>query len=182
MALSPKATILDALEASFVAANDYHRATRALRNRIVVMTTFALLTSAAIVILQWRLPGVSFVTSPTDALSISKWKLLLLVMAFGAVGGLLTAIPPVTRLPPSGSPFNFPLQQAFLKIALAPLTALIGVIVIGGASNLTSDIKSLPALLAAAVVFGAAQQGVTRYLDQRATSLIESGPKNPERP
>jgi hypothetical protein len=174
---SARTTIEAALVAAFEAINAYHRAARALRNRLIVMTLIALVTASAIVLLQWRIPSATIIERPDGAEGISTWQLTLLVMAFGAIGALLTTIRPISTLPPSGSPFNFPLQQALLKIVVGTLTATVGVIVIGGAS-VTTGFQSLPALIGAAVVFGAAQQALTQFLDKRAASLIDSGPSN----
>jgi hypothetical protein len=99
--------------------------------------------------------------------------LLILVMAFGAVGGLITSIPALAALPRAKGPFNFPLQQAFLKIALGSVTAVVGVIVTGSA-GVTTGYASMQALAGVALVFGAAQQAVTQFLDRRADQIIES--------
>lgn len=167
--------IRDALEAVFSATNNYHRAARALRNRLVVMTALAMGFAVVLVLLQWRLPRLHILLAPGDKSDLPAWQLLLLVMLFGAIGALLTTIRPVSTLPPAMSPFNFPLQQAILKIAVGTLTAPLGVLGLAAASG----VGSTTALLFAAAGFGAAQQSVTRLLDDRATALVASGPTAP---
>lgn len=56
---------------------------------------------------------------------------LLIVMIFGGVGALFTAIPAVSKIPSDYGPFNLPMQQALLKMVFGPLVAVIGLAVIG---------------------------------------------------
>jgi len=172
------AVIVDALEAIFSATNNYHHGTRALRNRLIVMTLVALASATALVLLQWRIPSVHMIAKPDNVKNIATWQLLLMVMGFGAVGALLTTIRPISTLPPSNSPFNFPLQQAFLKIVVGTLTATIGVVAVSGATG-SKGLTSLSALLFTATAFGASQQAVTRMLDDRAAALISTSPSTP---
>ncbi|HUZ39936.1 MAG TPA: hypothetical protein VMU68_00890, partial [Acidimicrobiales bacterium] len=74
-------------------------------------------------------------------------------------------------IPTVRSPYNFPLPQALLKIALGSLTAMVGVVVIGS-SGVTKGVASLEALIAIAVVFGSGQQAITQFLDKRAGQLV----------
>src|SRR5262249_23933663 len=146
---------------------------RAFRNRLVVTTLLALSTTFAILVLQWRLPTAEIIQRPVGAEDVTRWALLILVMAFGAVGGLITSIPALAAMPRVKGPFNFPLQQAFLKVAVGSVTAVVGVIVTGSA-GVTTGFASMQALAGVALVFGAAQQAVTRFLDKRADQIIES--------
>jgi len=95
----------------------------------------------------------------------------MLVMVFGSVGALVTAIPAMAAVPTVTSPFNFPLPQGLLKIVVGALAALVGVIVIGP-SGVTQGFASLQSLIGTAVVFGAGQQLVTQFLDKRAGQII----------
>ena len=171
-----KVVIQAALEASFASSNDYHRAARALRNRLVILSLIAVISAALLVVLQWRIPTAVMITPPLEGTQqVSSWQLLLIVMAFGAIGALLTTFRPVSTLGPSGTPFNFPLQQALTKVVTGTLTATVGVILVSN-DNVTNGLHNFPALIATAVVFGAAQQTITTSLDKRASSLVESSP------
>ena len=172
---SESTLIQAALEACFAATNEYHHAARALRNRLILMTVIALLAAAGVVVLQLRIPSAKFIGTVNGTAHIVSWQLIVIVMAFGALGALLTTIGPISALPPAATPFNFPMQQAFLKIAVGTLTAMIGAIFFGG-TTVTKGFQSLPALVAAAIAFGASQQAVTQFLDKRATTLIASRP------
>lgn len=174
MITSEKTVVQAALEACFTATNEYHRAARALRNRLLVMTVIALVTASLLILMQWRIPSAAFVEQPHGT-HIAKAQFVAILMLFGALGALLTTIGPISTLGPAASPFNFPLQSAFLKIAVGTLTATVGTIVFG-ATTATTQSQSLATLIGAAVVFGAAQQTVTQFLDKRATSLVASSP------
>jgi hypothetical protein len=153
----------------------FHRDARAFRNRLIVISLISLVTSALLVILQWRLPSASIIEHPKGATGESAWALMLLVMVFGCVGALVSAIPAMAAIPRVKSPFNFPLQAALMKVFVGSLTALVGVIVTGSA-GVTNGYASLGALIGIAVVFGASQQAVTQYLDKRAGQIIDSKP------
>jgi glucan phosphoethanolaminetransferase (alkaline phosphatase superfamily) len=167
--------IIDALEAVFSETNNYHRAARALRNRLIGMSLIALVSAGLVVGIQVGMSHVAFVAKPSDVQHIASWQLLVLVMVFGAIGALLTTIRPISTMPPSFSPFNFPLQQALLKVFVGTLTATVGVVLLAGATS-SKGFNNLAALLGAAAAFGAAQQVVTRMLDDRANSLISNSP------
>lgn len=170
--------VIDALEAVFVRESNYHRAARALRNRLIIMSLIALASAVALVAIQWWIGGAVFVTKPTGLTGVDNWQLLLLVMVFGAIGALLTSIKPISTMPPSNSPFNFPLQQALLKIMVGTLTATVGIVALATVTN-AKGFDSLPAMLGTAAAFGAGQQAVTRMLDDRANALISQSPSTP---
>jgi hypothetical protein len=170
--VSERTAIESVMRCSFAATDAFHHDSRAFRNRLVVTTLLALSTAFAIIVVQWRLPRADIIQRPTGGEDVSRWALLILVMAFGAVGGLITSIPALAALPRVKGPFNFPLQQAFLKIALGSVTAVVGVIVTGSA-GVTTGYASMQALAGVALVFGAAQQAVTQFLDRRADQILQ---------
>lgn len=160
-----------ALQRSFQTSDVFHQEARAFRNRLVVMTVIALVSGICLVVIQWRLPSAVTVQQPTGT-NLSAWALLLLIMVFGAIGALVSTIPAIAAIPRVSSPFNFPLQQAFLKIALGSLTAVVGVVAIGTA-GVSKGYASLGALIGVAVIFGAGQQAVTQFLDKRAGQIVD---------
>jgi hypothetical protein len=170
-----RTAVMAVTEKNFSLSDGFNRDARAFRNRLVVMSLIALATSITLVFLQWRLPQAAIVQAPKGSSGVSRWALMLLVMAFGSIGSLISTIPALAAIPRVKSPYNFPLQQALLKVVLGSLTALVGVIVTGSA-GVTSGFGSLQALIGIAVVFGAAQQAVTQYLDRRAGQIISAAP------
>jgi hypothetical protein len=162
--------VIAVMRRSFALSARTRKDTRSFRNRLVIMTALSVLAASALLVVQWRLPDAAIVQPPDGGTDMARWALLLLVMIAGMIGALVSAIPSVAAIPRSRGPYNFPLQQALLKVALGSLTAVIGVIVIGNTG--VSGFESVQALVGVAVVFGAAQQVVTQFLDRRAGELV----------
>ncbi|WP_246228819.1 hypothetical protein [Mycolicibacterium psychrotolerans] len=78
------------------------------------------------------------------------------------------------RSPPT-SVLSICLQQALLKIVFGPLVAVIGQAVLGSGVLTVAVPTTWPATFLSAVVFGAGQQAVTRYVDQRAGKILDVG-------
>ena len=76
-------------------------------------------------------------------------------------------------MPGDFGPFNLPLQQAVLKIVFGCLSAVVGLAILNSTDAL-EDAKpgSWTGLLVVAIVFGAGQQAITRYADQRAGEIL----------
>ena len=104
---------------------------RAFRNRLVIGSLIAAGGVATLVVLQLVFDDADIVAQPESTTGISRLGLMFLVMAFGTIGGLLSAVPALAAVPTAPGPYNFPLQQAILKIVLGALTGLVGVIVTG---------------------------------------------------
>ncbi|MFG2107292.1 hypothetical protein [Micromonospora chersina] len=67
--------------------------------------------------------------------------------------------------------YKLPFQQGLLKLAIGPLVAVVGImLVIGGLVETT--VNSTAALLGVAIVFGAGRQAVTAFADRRASELL----------
>jgi hypothetical protein len=170
-----KTIVEGVLRAAFEKGDTFHQTARAFRNRLVIMTLIALVGAVCLVLLQWRLPDAGIVARPTDAVTVSRWAILMLVMVFGSIGALLTSIPAIAVIPRVNSPFSFSIQTAVLKAVVGSLTAVVGVIVTGSA-GVTSGYANIEALVGVAVVFGAGQQAVTQFLDKRAGQLVDKLP------
>lgn len=157
-------------------SDSFHQEARAFRNRLLLTSALCFAAAVALVLLQWRMPTAPIFQIPRNHGShVSRWLLMLLIMVFGAVGALVTAIPAMAAIPRLESPFNFPLQQGYVKIFFGGLTALVGVVVIGN-TGVTNGLTSFQSLIGVAIVFGAGQQAVTQFLDKRAGKIVESGP------
>ena len=160
---------------AFAVSDGFHQSARGFRNRLVITALIIVAVAVGLVILQWRIPDAAIFEVPKDATDMSRWALMMLVMAFGLLGALVSTIPSMAAIPTVSSPFNFPLQQAFVKITFGSLTALVGVIAIG-TGGVTNGFSSLQSLVTIGIVFGAGQQAVTQFLDKRAGKIIDSAP------
>jgi hypothetical protein len=174
-----RAAIVDVLRASHEQSDRRHQEARSLRNRLVLASAMSLLLAAAVVTSQALLDGVRLLPLPTDW-SGPPFAYLLLVMLFGVVGSLFTAIPAMSRVPSDASPFNMPLQQAVLKLAFGALVAVTGLGIVSTEPLGAGGPASLSSLLFLALIFGAGQQAVTRYVDRRADEILTAGEPAPE--
>jgi hypothetical protein len=176
---APAADLPTAMQSVLDKANyqsdSFHFSARAFRNRLVITSGVIIVVATSLVIIQSQLPTLPIFALPKDCAHDSRWAIMLLVMAFGSVGALVTAIPSMASIPRVNSPYNFPFQQSFVKIFLGALTAIVGVIAIGNA-GVSNGFTSLQALLGVAIIFGSGQQAVTHYLDTRAQKIITSAP------
>lgn len=161
------------LIAAHAEADRANQAARYLRNRLLLVSGLGALIGTLLVLAQWWLPGDPFLTAPT-IWHRQAWVFLLVVMLFGAVGALFTAVPAMSKVPADFSPFNLPLQQALLKLVIGPLTAVVGLAILSNGDLGGGPPTTWPALLLVSVVFGAGQQAVTTYVDQRAKAVLTS--------
>jgi hypothetical protein len=161
-----RSSIVDVLRAAHAQADQSNQQARYLRNRLILASVFSVLSTVLIVFAQWWSHDIPILSSPND------WRGLLVVMLFGAVGALITAIPAMSKVPSDHGPFNLPQQQALLKLALGPLFAVIGLLILGSEVLQVGPPTTWPGILLLAVVFGAGQQAVTRYVDSRASEIL----------
>jgi hypothetical protein len=99
------------------------------------------------------------------------------VALLGALGGSLTAALSIRNLKGTSTPYDVPVALAMLKVPLGAFTAILALVAIRG--NFVpglSNLDSQEQILAYALVFGFAQQALSRLLDQRAQTLLEGLP------
>ncbi|OQZ93450.1 hypothetical protein BST11_02155 [Mycobacterium alsense] len=151
---------------------------RYLRNRLILASGACLFFAALTLLTQRLFRNNHFLTLPDDTFKDSPWQYLFLVMFFGSVGALFTAIPAMSKVPLDHSPFNLPLQQGLLKLVLGPLVAVVGLLILDADVLHVGSSNTLIGTLLLATVFGAGQHAVTRYVDQRASEILtaETGP------
>ncbi|WP_233219713.1 hypothetical protein [Micromonospora sp. RP3T] len=152
-------------------SDDFHESVRRLRNRMLGLSMSALTAEALLVLVQWRNPDPQLIRTPTDTGGVPPWRLLFFVLLAGALGAFVSALPSMITSRSGGLPYRLPFQQGLLKLAVGPLVAVVGImLVVGGLANTTVD--STAALLGLAIVFGAGQQAVTAFADRRAGELL----------
>ncbi len=102
---------------------------------------------------------------------------VLVVGLLGLLGGALASSFSIRHLKGSTAPYDVPTALAMLKVPLGAFTAILALVAIRGdfvpgLSNLDSQEQ----ILAYALVFGYAQQLLTRLLDQQAQTLLGALP------
>jgi hypothetical protein len=107
-----------------------------------------------------------------------------IIAGLGLLGGGLASAVSVRNMNHVATPYDVPLALALLKVPTGALTAVAGILLLGGGFVPgLSELDTQRQILAYALVFGYAQQLATRYLDNRATSLLAELPsKHTPRP
>src|SRR5215212_9901918 len=102
---------------------------------------------------------------------------ILVVAMLGALGGALTAALSIRNLKGTSTPYDVPVALAILKVPLGAFTAILALVAIQGkfVPGL-SVLDSQGQILAYALVFGFAQQALSRLLDRQAQTLLEGLP------
>jgi hypothetical protein len=100
-----------------------------------------------------------------------------IIAGLGLLGGGLASAVSVRKMASSAAPYDVPLALALLKVPTGALTAVAGILLLGGGFVPgLSELDTQRQILAYALVFGYAQQLATRYLDDRATTLLAEVP------
>jgi len=101
-----------------------------------------------------------------DIASIELW---------GVLGGLVGAMAGLRNLRGSTQPVGLQLAQIALKIPAGALTALVGVILLQAALTPNTLAVKDGSIAAFAILFGAAQEGITGFVDRAAGNLLDKG-------
>jgi hypothetical protein len=102
---------------------------------------------------------------------------ILIVAGLGAVGGGLGALFAIRNLRGTSTPYGIPTALAVLKVPAGALTAVIGILLLaGGFVPGLSNLDSQRQILAYALLFGYAQQLITRLVDDQGQNLLNGVP------
>jgi hypothetical protein len=140
-------------------------------------------TSQAAMLPPDQAPGSRRVVCPSGEQALGENPLqprgsdVWIVAGLGLLGGGLASAISVRKLASSAAPYDVPLALALLKVPTGALTAVAGILLLGGGFVPgLSELDTQRQILAYALVFGYAQQLATRFLDDRATTLLEQVP------
>jgi hypothetical protein len=102
---------------------------------------------------------------------------IIMVAVLGALGGTLTSAVSIRNLKGTSTPYDVPVALGMLKVPLGAFTAILALVAIrGGFVPGLTNLDSQAQILAYALVFGFAQQALSRLLDRRAQTLMEGLP------
>jgi hypothetical protein len=100
-----------------------------------------------------------------------------IVAGLGLLGGALAAAFAIRKIKGTSTPYDVPIAIALLKVPSGALTAVAGILLLGGGFVPgLSELDSQRQILAYALVFGYAQQLATRFIDDRAHTILNSVP------
>ncbi|RYV52088.1 hypothetical protein [Pengzhenrongella frigida] len=104
-----------------------------------------------------------------------------IIAGLGLLGGALAAAFSIRHLRGTSLPYDVPVALAMLKVPSGSLTAVAGILLLGGGFVPgLSELDTQRQILAYALVFGYAQQIATRLIDERAQRILEAVPTKPE--
>ena len=156
--------------ATYDVLDDKYAKSRGYRNRLIRLTSLAL---AGIIICLIAGMMSAFDLGLTDRATTGGWRTVVLILLFGSIGALVSAIPPLAKANGVRNPFSLPVFQLLLKLTMGPLFAIVGVLILQ--DKLITGLQGptdLRGLLVWATLFGAAQQSVTRFIDQRVSGIL----------
>lgn len=118
-------------------------------------------------------PGQSADEPPVRAKPV-EWSDVASVEGWGVLGGIIGAVVSLKRIRTSRDPTSLHVAQLALKLPAGALTALFGVVLLQS-SVLPSLVPVTNGQLAAyAVLFGFAQEGLTRLVDQQSNRILDN--------
>lgn len=163
---------LDAIARAHLAAEAKHDGERR-RQRGVLAISVGLLLVALVTFVLQMFSDDPFLAPPSGGIGISSVLFLGLVMFFGVIGGLVSAL---VSLYLADSKFTDTLwfdprpMLTFAKAVMGIWTALIGLLAVGS-GVLVGEYTSLASALLLAFVFGYGQQAITGFLDRKVADL-----------
>jgi hypothetical protein len=103
------------------------------------------------------------------------WGAIASIELWGVLGALVGAIAGLRNLRGSTQPVGLQLAQIALKIPAGALTALAGVILLQAALTPTTQPVPVGKVAAVAIIFGAAQEALTAFVDRTAGNILDKG-------
>jgi hypothetical protein len=110
-----------------------------------------------------------------------RWDIPIVEIA-GLLAAALASALALRSIQGTSTPYSLPVALAVLKLPSGALTAVLGLLLMrGGFIPGLSALDSSAQIIAWAIVFGYAQQLLTRFLDQQANQVLENvgNPSNP---
>ena len=93
----------------------------------------------------------------------------------GLIAAIVASVVALRRIKGTSTPYSLAVALALLKIPLGAVTAVLGLLLMsGGFVPGLSALDSSSQILAWALVFGFSQQLLSRFVDQRANTLLEN--------
>ena len=123
-------------------------------------------------------PGQPSTASPQDIDDVthattSPWDISI-VMLVGLIAASVASAAALRNVKGTSTPYSLPVALAVLKLPTGALTALLGLLLMRG--NFVPGLSALDSsaqIIAWAIVFGYAQQLLTRLVDQQAHTVLE---------
>lgn len=186
-----RAALRKVIEIGYAAQDRQHARVRSFRNIIIMSAMVLTVFLALFVVVVASHPNIvplcfqpdpqkDFRVCPTGSGSLAGTGQpsggdVMVIGLLGLLGGAFAAAVSIRNLRGTSTPYDLPVALALLKVPSGALTAFIAMIAIHGdfVPGL-SALDSQEQILAYALVFGYAQQLVTRLIDQQAQNVLNS--------
>lgn len=175
--------LLKTVEIGTAAGDRQHTRVRSFRNVVLVTAALLLIVVVAVVVLAWSSPRTLPLcfTLPDDGRvcpaggQVPGERDAAVVALMGALGGVLAAAVNIRNLRGTSTPYDVPVALSLLKVPAGALTAMAALFAIRG--QFVPGLSALDTqdqILAYALVFGYAQQLLTRLIDRQAGEVLDS--------
>jgi hypothetical protein len=193
-----RTAVQQAMRIGYDASDRTHVRVRNFRNMLFASAALLLVLLGALVLLVARspeamplcfTPGNTSVSTTTTTAAAAQTVCpsgdgkhpsggdVVIVAGLGLLGGALAAAFSIRNVRGTSTPYDVPIALALLKPPLGALTAVSSILLLGG--NFVpglSELDSQRQILAYALVFGYAQQLISRLIDNQADSIMKSLP------
>lgn len=175
---TPRAAAM-ALQSAHSASAGKHRRVRSFRNTVYIASGVVLLAVVGLVILGWQVPAaLPMCTEDGKQCLLGTTQPgaahVLVVAAIGAAAGILSGITSIRRMRGTSTPYSIPAALWLFKAPCGALSAVLGLQLVRAGLGEELGATSVAALIAWAVVFGAAQELVTRLADQQGQVVLDA--------
>jgi len=175
---TPRAVAM-ALQSAHSASAGKHKRVRSFRNTIFIASGVVLLAVVGLVVMGWRIPeALPMCTEDGRQCLLGTTQPgathVLVVAAIGAAAGILSGIASIRRMRGTSTPYSIPTALWFFKAPCGALSAVLGLQLVRAGLGEELGATSVAALTAWAVIFGAAQELVTRLADQQGQVVLEA--------
>lgn len=157
------------------AAEERHESERNQQRGILYITAGFFAAAVVTIVVQAFLPAADrIIPLPSNGVAMEGWALLALVMLFGMLGGVLSAL---VSLYMTGKKLTNTLwfdprpSLCLVKVMVGLWTAVLGVLAVA-TGVIVGIYTSLASILLLAFLFGYAQQAVTRFIDSKVADII----------
>jgi hypothetical protein len=170
-----------ALQASYAASAEKHKKVRSFRNTIHTASFVTLVAVVGMVVLAWRLPpalpmcsvdGKACLLLGSEAPAAVH---VLVAAAVGAAAGIFSGIASLRRCHGTSTPYSVPTALWLLKAPTGALSAILGILLIrSGLVGASFGPTTAAGLVAWAIIFGSAQQLLTRLADEQGRAVLSN--------
>ena len=175
---APRAAAL-ALQSAHFASAAKHKRVRSFRNTVYIASGVVLLAVVGLIVLGWRIPAaLPMCTEDGKQCLLGATQPgathVLVVAAIGAAAGILSGIASIRLMRGTSTPYSIPTALWLFKAPCGALSAVLGLQLVRAGLGEELGATSVAALIAWAVIFGAAQELVTRLADQQGQVVLDA--------